>query len=541
MHRDSGQSRAEAIRSAIREIRVPLVGSTITPIVVFLPLISITGVNGVFFRALAVTVGMALLTSLALALTWTPTLSHYFIRQRSGGNAAEHHAVPPRLMSVYERVLRITLEHKLVLAVFCAAADRRHRISCYHDARLRPAAGDGRGRLHRRLHHARRLFAGGNQPRDHAHGRDPPQATPEVESTSRRTGLQLGLAQVTEANTGDISVKLKRDRKRSVRRSDRRRARQDQERRTGARHRIPAASAGHDRRPDQRAGAGGDQAVRAGPGAARPSGPRRWATPSRRFPAWWTCSTASKTPSAGRPRTFKVDPVVAARAGFSPQEVELDASAILQGEPASAPVVVNDRAYTIRVRFPHEARQHAGIHPQHAAGQRHRQDGDLGSLASMVEDSRPDRNPPRQPAAQRAGDRALRGHQPGRRDEGGAAGHRRFEAAAEHPRAIRRAVRGAAASRSRTFASCWCWPCVLVFIVLLFEFGNFAAPLAVLASALLSTCGVFAGAAGHRDHVQSLVVHGADHGDRHRGQERHSAARCRPEVPRRRRAGRRRA
>src|SRR6202043_596505 len=33
--------------------------------------------------------------------------------------------------------------------------------------------------------------------------------TPEVEGTSRRTGLQLGLAQVTEANTGDISVKLK--------------------------------------------------------------------------------------------------------------------------------------------------------------------------------------------------------------------------------------------------------------------------------------------------------------------------------------------
>ena len=33
---------------------------------------------------------------------------------------------------------------------------------------------------------------------------------PEVENTSRRTGLQLGLAAVTEANTGDISVKLKR-------------------------------------------------------------------------------------------------------------------------------------------------------------------------------------------------------------------------------------------------------------------------------------------------------------------------------------------
>src|ERR1700682_41653 len=39
---------------------------------------------------------------------------------------------------------------------------------------------------------------------------------PEVESTSRRTGLQLGLATVTEANTGDVSVKLKKDRKRAV-------------------------------------------------------------------------------------------------------------------------------------------------------------------------------------------------------------------------------------------------------------------------------------------------------------------------------------
>ena len=41
-------------------------------------------------------------------------------------------------------------------------------------------------------------------------------ATPEVESTSRRTGLQLGLAAVTEANRGDFSVKLKRDRDRGI-------------------------------------------------------------------------------------------------------------------------------------------------------------------------------------------------------------------------------------------------------------------------------------------------------------------------------------
>ena len=41
-------------------------------------------------------------------------------------------------------------------------------------------------------------------------------SSPEVASTSRRTGLQLGLAAVTEANTGDISAKLKERRGRNV-------------------------------------------------------------------------------------------------------------------------------------------------------------------------------------------------------------------------------------------------------------------------------------------------------------------------------------
>src|SRR5467141_2543503 len=81
LHRDAGQSRFQAIQSALRELTVPLIGSTITPIVVFLPLVAITGVTGSFFRALAVTMTVALFTSLLLALTWTPTLSQYFVRR----------------------------------------------------------------------------------------------------------------------------------------------------------------------------------------------------------------------------------------------------------------------------------------------------------------------------------------------------------------------------------------------------------------------------------------------------------------------------
>src|SRR5205823_7051000 len=71
LHRDAGQNRLEAIQSALREITKPLIGSTITPVVVFLPLISIAGVTGTFFRALAVTMAVSLFTSLFLALTWT--------------------------------------------------------------------------------------------------------------------------------------------------------------------------------------------------------------------------------------------------------------------------------------------------------------------------------------------------------------------------------------------------------------------------------------------------------------------------------------
>src|SRR5437870_6975653 len=82
LHRDAGQTRLQAIRSALKELTIPLIGSTVTPVVVFLPLISTTGVTGSFFRALAVTMTVSLFTSLLLALSWTPTLSQYLVRRK---------------------------------------------------------------------------------------------------------------------------------------------------------------------------------------------------------------------------------------------------------------------------------------------------------------------------------------------------------------------------------------------------------------------------------------------------------------------------
>ena len=86
LHRDAGQGRMQAVQSALSELKVPLVGSTLTPVVIFLPLILITGVTGTFFRALAITMASALISSLFLALTWTPTLSQYFVRRKDYGS-----------------------------------------------------------------------------------------------------------------------------------------------------------------------------------------------------------------------------------------------------------------------------------------------------------------------------------------------------------------------------------------------------------------------------------------------------------------------
>ena len=62
-----GESRHIAVQKAISEITVPIIGSTITPVDDFLPPTLLTGVTGVFFRSLDLTMAVALLTSLALA------------------------------------------------------------------------------------------------------------------------------------------------------------------------------------------------------------------------------------------------------------------------------------------------------------------------------------------------------------------------------------------------------------------------------------------------------------------------------------------
>jgi CzcA family heavy metal efflux pump len=481
LHRDSGQSRAEAIRSAMREIRVPLVGSTLTPIVVFLPLISITGVTGTFFRALAVTVGMALLTSLALALTWTPTLSHYFLRQ------PRPHETTGRGIPFYGRVLKFALERPWAVAIFCIALIGASYF-CYNalGSDLLPAmdeggfildyiapAGSSLADTDRLLNQVQKIL----------------EATPEVENTSRRTGLQLGLATVTEANTGDFTVRLKRKRSRGIddviadvrKRVTSQVPTLDVEFVQLLQDMIGDLTSAPEPVVIKMFSENADLLKQWGP---------RVGDAIKKINGVVDVQNGIENTISGPAMEFHVDPTVAARSGFSPDEVELDTSAILQGEPAATPVVVNGRAYTIRVRFPDYTRTSVDAIRNTLLSSQSGSRATLGSLATVEE--LPGQTEIRRENLQRV--LAVTARLEGLNLGAGIQAVQKTVRDLNIPPSIRIVYGGAYEEQQRSFrdlAVVLILAVLLVFTVLLFEFGNFGAPLAILSSALLSTSGVF--------------------------------------------------
>jgi CzcA family heavy metal efflux pump len=497
LHRDSGQSRSEAIRSALREIRVPLIGSTVAPIVVFLPLISITGVTGTFFRALAVTVGTALLTSLALAVTWTPTLSHYLLRRRRAGAqtapSAGHEQVPTTgvmgaLVRSYERALRFVLAYPLALAGGCAVLVIAS-FFCYRalGSDLLPEMDEG-GFILDYLMPAGSSLADTN---DVLLGVEKIlKGTPEVEGTSRRTGLQLGLAAVTEANTGDFSVKLKKDRDRGI----------DEvisDIREKVNKKYPQLDVEFIQVLQDLIGdlTSSPEPIEIKLFSPDPALLAQWAPKiSNKIKAIAGVADVKdgiENTISGPAIVMSVDPVVAARSGFTPLEIELDASAILQGEPATTPVVVNDRSYTIRVRFPASSRATLeDIRNTIITSSSTGKTATLGSLAAFQDEA--GQTEIRRENLQR--NVAVTGRFEGTSLGAGMKLVQQAVADLHVPPTIRIAYGGTYAEQQKSFQDLLLvlgLAVVLLFIVLLFEFRTFAAPTAILASALLSTSGVF--------------------------------------------------
>jgi len=502
MHRDGGEHRADAVRKALKELTVPLLGSTITPVVVFLPLVSLSGVTGVFFRALAITMTAALLTSLALALTWTPGLSYLLLREPKASSDGSPSPEPKhcldgespepgagrllrRVLQFHARVLERALARPrwvggicvlLVLATvggyLLLGTDQLPEMDeggFILDYFMPP--GSSLSETNRVLLDVTRIL----------------QSIPEVENTSRRTGLQLGLATVTEANTGDFTVKLKAKRSRTV-----------WDVMDEARARIKAAEPALDVELTQvlqdnindlsntpepiQIKLFSDDAVLLNQLAPRVG------DAIGKVPGVVDVANGIDNTISGPATNFLVDPILASRLGFTPAEVSDDATSILDGITTN-PLIANGRAYTIRVRLGDGHRSSLDAIENTVFNSASGHTATLGSLAD-IQQMPPQNEVLREDLQQLVEVTAgLEGS-----NLGGVMNKVQQAVAALHlPASVRVVYGGTYQEQQQSFhdlLQVLVLALGLVFGVLLVEFRNFPAPISILTSSVLSISGV---------------------------------------------------
>jgi CzcA family heavy metal efflux pump len=202
VHRRFGHGGGAGIDAAVAELVAPVVGSTLTTVVVLVPLGLLSGVVGQFFRALSLTLSVAVLISLGLALALIPLLSRWAF---SGRPVAEEAAPGPirrwyarsiaaairRPVAAVAAAVILTVAGAVLYAVlpsgFLPEMDEGGFVIDY----LTPG-GTALQETDRIVRKIEAIVA----------------ATPEVASFSRRTGAELGLF-ATQQNNGDVLVRLK--------------------------------------------------------------------------------------------------------------------------------------------------------------------------------------------------------------------------------------------------------------------------------------------------------------------------------------------
>ena len=353
VHLSLGQTPLEASKSAIHELTPALIGSTLTPIVVFLPLVFLGGITAVFFRALALALVAALMASLILAIFVTPVLAAGFLKPRAAAAETDlaHAEVAgegkylTRLTTYYERALAWSLGHAVFIvgaavviliasfgiytrlgSGFLPAMDEGAFVLDY----IMPA-GTSLQETDRVLLQIEKLL----------------RATPDIESYSRRTGAQLGLS-IAEPNTGDFLVKLKPKRDRSL-----------EEITSDLRHKILQAAPAIDIEfPHILEDLVGDLAYSPEPIEIKiyHQNPEVYTSVSHAVEEWLpkvkgVVDVVNQNFVIGPAVNFRVDVEKAARAGFGVQDIADAESSMLDGQVASQ-MIRGDRLIGIRVRYP---------------------------------------------------------------------------------------------------------------------------------------------------------------------------------------------
>jgi multidrug efflux pump subunit AcrB len=311
---------------------------------------------------------------------------------------------------------------------------------------------------------------------------------PEVTTTSRRTGLQMGLAAVTEANTGDFTVMLSDKRSRAI-----------DDIMDDARQRIKAAEPELDIEFTQVL----QDMIGDLSNAPEPIQIKLYSTNQdllnqiaprvgdaiSKVPGVVDVENGIDNTISGPATNFQVDPALAARLGFTASEVATDATSILDGLPTTEPLIQNGRPYTVRVRLDDTHRTSLDAIQNTVFLSSTGKMATLGALAHV--EQLPPQNEIRRENLQQMV--AVTGRLEGS-DLGSAITRVQKTVADLHlPASVRVTYGGTYQEQQQSFhelLQVLLLALVLVFGVLLAEFRNFSAPTSILVSSILSTAGV---------------------------------------------------
>ncbi|MGE0789498.1 MAG: efflux RND transporter permease subunit [Sandaracinaceae bacterium] len=128
-HLEAGETPARAALLGAREMGMPLVASTLTTVVVFLPIMLVEGIAGEIFRDMVLTITVTLLSSMVVALSLVPLMASRMLGDRGRNRIEEALARATgfldRLAPAYERGIARALRHRklvLLLPVLAFAA-----------------------------------------------------------------------------------------------------------------------------------------------------------------------------------------------------------------------------------------------------------------------------------------------------------------------------------------------------------------------------------------------------------------------------------
>jgi cobalt-zinc-cadmium resistance protein CzcA len=113
-----GRPKREVVRDAAVEVRRPTLFGELIILIVYLPILTLEGVEGKLFRPMALTVIFALLGSMVLSMTLMPVLASLVLPRR----IEDREPLLMRLaLALYRPVLRFSMTHRVAVAAFAAS------------------------------------------------------------------------------------------------------------------------------------------------------------------------------------------------------------------------------------------------------------------------------------------------------------------------------------------------------------------------------------------------------------------------------------